>query len=117
MSAVQNYQDAYRANEAARKAVAEKAKLISDISSGINYHLRSFLGFNFNISIDNVRERYDPKGRVNIDEWPSAAELKELFNTWNDADTAMRSAWSAIPEGDRVGLKPPPQDMSLPRSF
>jgi hypothetical protein len=113
MSAVETYRSAYKANTAARTAVKEKVKLMGEISDGIRYHLRSFLGFNFDISIDNKHERFDPKGRVAIDQWPSASELKALFAEWNRTDTAMREAWSAIPADDRDGLTAPPPDMNL----
>jgi hypothetical protein len=110
---IQTYQEAFRKNQATRSAVAAKTKVLSDISDSINYHLRSFLGFNFNIQIDSKHERYDPKGRVDINEWPSADELKALFKEWDEADTALRRAWEAIQPDDRVGLTPPPSQMSL----
>lgn len=113
MSAVQTYQEAFRTHEEAKNAVKAKVKVVEAISSAMQWHLRSFLGFNFNIQIDKARERFDPKGRVNVDEWPSAEELKQLFNDWNRADTALRQAWAAIDHQDRAGLAPPPADMRL----
>lgn len=113
MSPVQAYQEAYRANETARKAVAERVAVVNSISSAVTYHLRSFLGFNFNIQIDGIRERFDPKGRVDVAAWPSADELRRHFEAWNAADSALRRAWDAIPVEERSGLTQPPAEMRL----
>jgi hypothetical protein len=113
MSAVEKYQSAYRANTAAREAAAAKARVVVAISDGIRLHLRTFLGYNFDVRIDNRREPYERGGEIDFDEWPSPAELKSLFVTWGETDAAMRAAWQALSEYDRVGLSPPPRDMRL----
>lgn len=113
MDKVRAYQDAYRINEDRRLAVKQMVTAMSDISSACQWHLRSFLGFNFNIKIDDRPVPFDRKGRIDLSTWPSAADAKEMFSQWNESDSTLRAVWQQLTAEERHGLQPPPRDMSL----
>jgi hypothetical protein len=113
LNAVKAYQDAFKAHAAAHKVASDTVRDIHNISSALSHSLRSFMGWQFNMRIDDKHERYDPKSRVDLDTWPTADRLRGVLATWNDADTKLREAWRAIPDDDRLGLTPRPASVSL----
>jgi hypothetical protein len=112
MDHVKAYQDAFRSHAAAHKEASDAVRGIHQISSALG-NLRSFMGWQFNMKIDDKHERYDPKSQIDLNKWPTSERLREVLGAWNDADTNLRKAWLAIPTDDRLGLTPPPSSVSL----
>lgn len=113
---VAEYQKAFREHQAAKKAASEAVQSIYNISNAISRDLRSFIGWQFGPDIGGSRTRYDPKAQVDLATWPTADQLGEKLKTWNEADTALRQAWKALSEDERIGLSSPPQTMQLDAS-
>ncbi|AMV25519.1 hypothetical protein VT84_14065 [Gemmata sp. SH-PL17] len=45
---------------------------------------------------------------INAHDWPTIEHIHNTLIAFHDAASAAKSAWSAIPAEDRIGLAPPP---------
>jgi len=108
---VKQYQDAMREYEKARSEAGQKIRLIEDVSSALRNGLSAFLFRNYSLPTATRDSYQSSLGRLDMSGWPNSESLKEILTKWHAAFTRLRETWGAIPENDRIGLKPPPEKM------
>jgi hypothetical protein len=102
------YQEALQKLDVATKAVMPVIRVIQTASD----HLHDWK----TVSVSNIGGGGYPAGvvlsknnrSINASEWPSAETLHKLLVAWHEANFAVQSAWSTIPQERRIGMSPPP---------
>jgi hypothetical protein len=109
---ISNYLKAVRECDAAQAQVSKISDTYSQLSSAMKYKLEEFLHFNCDRRMRVTSARQVDNIVFNLQALPSGDEIKAAFAAYYDAFQAVHSAWRAIPESDRSGLKPPPQRLA-----
>ena len=103
------YQEAVMAYSRAREGATKLIKMIEAVSSALNYHLPSFLGWQYSVQMQMTR--YEDKARFEMSEWPDAAALKTALVGWHEAFVNLQKSWSSMTAAERVGFSSPPKSM------
>jgi hypothetical protein len=63
------------------------------------------------VTILNLGIDFPPEAQlesINADAWPTSQQLAEALSEWHNCYNAVKNAWQAIPNTQRMGLQPPP---------
>jgi hypothetical protein len=76
-----DYQAAVKEYSEAQAIAAQKIKMSSEVSNALNSHLQSFLGWQYNFSMQT--SQYDKRAHFDMKQWPDAQALKVALTNTN----------------------------------
>jgi hypothetical protein len=109
---VDRYLEAFAVFCRAETQVAKIGEMIRTVGDAMKERLPVFLSVAYGVPLTSDEfSDLDLDLKVDMDEWPTAYEIKEAFNNWREAWRRATRAWNEVPVDRRLGLVKLPDEI------
>ncbi|MGN7867775.1 hypothetical protein [Paracoccus sp. 22332] len=112
MSDVATYQQAFREYQSRKTELQRFISELNKMSSGAQYHIRDFLGWNFHINLEPRGRQFGNQKDVHVSHWPTREEFDHAAKAWISSHGHLMEVWRSLPDTNKDGLQTPPADLT-----